>query len=54
MCLLLNATSSEKGYGYGYGYGYGEEKKIWHKELLKKVKEKVELINLEKISKKVV
>ena len=54
MCLLLNATSSEKGYGYGYGYGYGEEKKIWHKELLKKAKEKVELISLEKISKKVV
>ncbi|MNF55184.1 hypothetical protein D3C84_366370 [compost metagenome] len=50
MCLLLNATSSEK----GYGYGYGVEKKIWHKELLKKVKEKVEVINLDKIRKKVV
>ena len=26
MAMLVNGTSSRKGYGYGYGYGYGQEK----------------------------
>ena len=34
MCVLLNDTTSKKGYGYGYGYGYGieVEKKPWYKK----------------------
>jgi len=53
MCLLLNDTDSEKGYGYGYGYGQVPEKKVWHEELFKKIKENKSLVNgvMEKIRK---
>lgn len=34
MCLLLNDTNSEK----GYGYGQGMKRKVWYKDLYKKIK----------------
>lgn len=38
MCLLLNDTDSRKGYGYSYGYGKGMERKVWYKDLYRKIK----------------
>lgn len=42
MCLLLNDTNSEK----NYGYGQGMKRKIWYKDLYKKIKREFDLKRL--------